>query len=325
MLRGTTLRGALRAALATGILALLLTAGVTAAAAPPGPRLAVVKITWNPERARLITVGPRGGAPVRLAGGQKRYGPLSSFSFGPLSWRPDGGEIAFTGVIGFFLAKADGSGAHEINAAGAEAPVFAPDGHTVAFTRRGEFEGDGTIWTIDLTTWEQRRLTPARRGLLYSASSFSPDGSTLLATRVDTQRGDRAEPVALDLATGRVTRLLPDGLQPIYSPDGSKIALFRKVGKREVNDLFVLDVAKGTSRRLTRTRPGYELWASWDPSGERIAFARFRGRRFEWANSIFQINADGTCETEILSQRRTLFYGPAWQPGPRRAAGRIRC
>ncbi|HEX5762506.1 MAG TPA: hypothetical protein VFY04_05230 [Solirubrobacterales bacterium] len=311
-------------AVLAGALAVLSTASVSGAV-PAGPRLAIVKITWNPQRARLLTVGPDGGAPARLAGGQERYGPLSTFSFGPNSWRPDGAEVAFSGVTSFFLAKADGSGASKINAAGAETPVFAPDGHTIAFTRRGEFEGDGAIWTIDLTTWEQRQLTPARRGLLYSASSFSPDGSTLLATRVDTHRGDKAEPMTLDLATGRASRLLPDGLQPIYSPDGSKIALFRKVGRREINDLFVLDVAKGTVRPLTRTQPGYELWASWDPSGKRIAFSRFRGRHFEWANSIFQINADGTCETEILSRRRTLFYGPAWQPGPGREAGRITC
>lgn len=303
---------------------LLLVVEVAAAAAPAGPRLAVLKITWNPERARLVTVGPGGGAPMRIAGGQED-GPFSIFGFGPLSWRPDGAEVAVTGLTVFFLVRSDGSGAREINAVSAETPVYAPDGRTIAFTRTGEYENEATIWTIDLTTWEQRQLTPSRRGLIYTASSFSPDGTTLLGTRVDARGSDRAEPVALDLRTGRVTRLLPDGLQPVYSPDGSRIALFRKIGKREINDLFVLDVATGAQHRLTRTRPGYELWASWDPSGERIAFARFPGRHFEWANSIHQINADGTCERQILAQRRTLFYGPAWQPGPGREAGRIAC
>ena len=89
-----------------------------------------------------------------------------------------------------------------------------------------------TIWTIDLANWEQRQLTPSRRGLLYIASSFSPDGTTLLATRFDSRRGGYAEPVALHLDTGGATRLLPDGLEPVYSPDGSEIALFRGVGDR---------------------------------------------------------------------------------------------
>jgi Tol biopolymer transport system component len=174
------------------------------------------------------------------------------------------------------------------------------------------------------STWQQRQLTPSRQGVAYTASSFSPDGSTLLATR-SVGRG-RAEPVVLSLETGVATRLLPDGLQPVYSPDGSRIAFFRKVGRRKLNDLFVLDVESGALHRLTRTSPGYELFASWDPSGERIAFARYRGRHFEWANSIVQINVDGSCEREILARtRRTVYSGPSWQPGRGREAGRIRC
>lgn len=314
----------IRSALGTVALALLLAVDVAGAAAPAGPRLAVVKETWRPNRVKLLTVGPDGRDPMRLAGGQENDGPVWGFS--PLSWRADGAEVAFSGILSIFLARADGGGASEINAAGAEWPVFAPDGHTIAFTREGSWNR-AEIWTIDLTTWEQRQLTPSRRGLIYIASSFSPDGTTLLATRVDDhRRGNRAEPVALDLETGRATRLLADGLQPIYSPDGSRIALFRKVGRREINDLFVLDVGTGGLHRLTRTTPGYELFASWDPSGERIAFARFRGRHFEWADSIVQINADGTCETTVFPRRRRIvFYGPAWQPGPGREAGRIDC
>lgn len=315
------IRHVIRPALAAGLLALQLPGSAAGVVTPAGPRLAVVKQTWRPSRVTLLTVGPDGRSPVRLAGGQENDGPVAGFS--PLSWRTDGGQVAFTGILNFFLAAADGSGAYAINAAGAEWPVFAPDGHTVAFTR--ESGGGAEIWTIDLYTWEQRQLTPARRGLVYVASSFSPDGRVLLATRIDDHRSDVAEPVALDLETGRATRLLPDGLQPIFSPDGSKIALFRKEGRWKRNDLFVLNTETGGLRRLTRTSPGYELFASWDPSGERIAFARFRGRHFESVNSVVQINADGTCETEILSQRRTIFYGPAWQPGLGREAGPIDC
>lgn len=317
------MRLAIRWAFVVWVLSQLVPLGAAGAAEPAGPRLALVRETWyRPHRVALLTVDPDGSKPVRLAGGQENDGPVQPF--GPLSWRADGAEIAFSGLLGFFLAEADGGGAHAINADGAEWPVFAPDGHTIAFTR---YEDRGAaIWTIDLNTWEQHQLTPSQPGLEYVASSFSPDGTTLLATRSDGQRGDELEPVALDLRTGRVTRLLPDGLQPIYSPDGSKIALFRKVGRRRLNDLFVLNVETGRVRRLTHTLPGYELFASWDPSGERIAFVRFPGRNFERTDSVVEINADGSCETVIFPRKpRTIFYGPAWQPGPGRAAGRIEC
>lgn len=311
-------RRAVRRALGATALALLLATGIATAAQPPGPRLAVVKHLWKPPRFALLTVGPNGGTPVRLAGGQPD-GPLDTLLLAPLSWRPDGVEVAFSGLETIVLIQADGSGARSPNVAGAESPVFAPDGHTIAFER------GAAVWTIDLLTGEQRRLTPWRHGISYVPSSFSPDGTTLLATRNDDRHPSRAEPVALHLDSGGVTLLLGHGREPIYSPDGSKIALFRGARAGLITDLFVLDVASGTLHRLTHTRHNEELFASWDPSGERIAFTRFRGRHYEWADSIVEINADGSCEKEVLSQRRTLFYGAAWQPGPGREAGPIEC
>ncbi len=309
-------------AVGAAALALALQVGVAGAAAPEGPRLAVNKFTWKPRRVAILSVDPSGRRPFLLARSDEF---VTVDGFPSISWRPDGEEVAFSGLSNFFLAKADGSGADPVNAAGADRPVFAPDGHTIAFTRGTD------IWTIDLDTGKQRQLTPERRGLLYIATSFSPDGKTLLATRVDDRlRGD-GEPVALHLDTGGVTRLLAEGVEPVYSPDGSRIALFRDFGNRKkpsrkANDLFVLKPATGSLRRLTRTPHKDEQFASWDPSGERIAFARFRRNQFEWANSIVQINADGTCEKEILPQkRRTVFFALAWQPGPGREAGRIRC
>jgi dipeptidyl aminopeptidase/acylaminoacyl peptidase len=316
------MRRLIRRTLGAGALALLLAAGVATATAPEGPRLAVVKETRNPNRITLLTVDPHGKAPMRLAGGQKRYSPLAGF--GRLAWRPDGAEVAVPGIDSIFLAKADGSGASELNIAGAERPVFAPDGHTLSFTRTGL--GEAVAWTIDLASGAQRQLTPSRRGLKYFSSSFSPDGTTLLATRIDAHRDGQTELMALHLDTGGATRVLADGFAPYYSPDGLKIAFLREVGDPRATDLFVLNVATGSLRQLTHTPHKDELFASWDPSGERIAFARFPRRHYEWANSIVEINADGTCETEVLAQKkRTVFYGSAWQPGPGHVAGRISC
>lgn len=311
--------------------ALLLTAGVASGAGPAGPRLAVIEETRNPRRVTLLTVDPHGRAPMRIAGGQEWEGPVEAW--GQLSWHPDGTEIAYPVINSIFVAGVDGSGARELNIARAERPVYSPDGRTLAFTRYSG--GEAAIWTIDLVTGAQRQLTPTRRGLTYVGSSFSPDGATLLATRIDRKRQGKAEVVALHLGTGGVTRLLGNGFAPVYSPDATRVAFLREVGKRQVireegrswrtADLFVLETASHSVRRLTRTPHKDEAYVSWDPSGERIAFDRFRGGHFEWANSVVQINADGTCEDEILARRRTVFVGTGWQPGPGREAGRIDC
>lgn len=348
------MRRVIRRGLVVGGLALLLAVGVAIAAAPAGPRLALVKLTTKPTRLELLTVDPNSGLPLRLAGGGRRTGPLPYF-FSPLSWSADGGQLAFSAIVGrrggdegpdfrIFLVSADGSGLRPVpRTRNGYAPLLSPDGRTLAFTRsrqeeslttttngrerRRRFEA-AAIWMLDLASGAQRRLTPWRNGLEYLASSFSLDGSTLLATRSDNRRTDTPEPVALRLDSGAATRLLVDGLFPVYSPDGSKIALFREVG--EDIDLYVLDVASGSLLRLTRTPRNVELFASWDPSGERLAFMRFSSGSSEPASlgigdSLMQINADGTCPTKTLSAPRTGFYVPAWQPGPGREAGRIEC
>jgi len=325
------MRLSMRRVLGVGALALLLSAGVASAAGPPGPRLAVIKETWKPRRVTLLTVNPDGKAPMRIAGGQEWEGPVEAS--GQLSWRPDGSEIAYPSLFSIFVARTDGSGARELNIADAERPVYAPDNRTLAFTRYRD--GGAAVWTIDLSSGVQRQLTPTRRGLVFVGSSFSADGNTLLATRIDRKRKGKPELMALHLDTGRQTLLLRSGSAPVLSPDGSKVVFLREVGKRQVireegerwrsTDLFVLGLATRSVRRLTRTPRKDEVFASWDPSGERIAFARFRGGHFGWANAIVQINADGTCEDEILARRRTVFVGTAWQPGPGREAGRIDC
>ncbi len=243
----------IRRALAAGALAMLLATNVALAAAPAGPRLVVIKASLGKaDRLELLNVDPHGGRPLRLAGGGARSRPLLDV-FSPVSWSADGETVAFSGMIGFrggddhepirriFTVGADGGGLRSIPGTnGATGPVYSPDGHTVAFTRTIDRETPTTvggkrmdegfhgssIWTVDLATAAQRRITPWRDGLSYTASSFSPDGSTLLATH-EGELLNESEPVELKLDGSGSRRILDDGFSPVYSPDGSQIALIR--------------------------------------------------------------------------------------------------
>jgi Tol biopolymer transport system component len=270
--------------------------------------------------------------------------------------------VAFGGVVGFgtgddheptrtiFTVRADGGGLQAIRGTkGGSGPVISPDGHTVAFTRAIDREAPTTvdgalweegfhgasIWIADLATGAQRQLTPWRDELRYAATSFSPDGSTLLATHGDPLLLSESEPVALALDGSGSRRLFDDGFSPVYSPDGSQIAFVRHVeeyrkGGGENTDLFVIRADGSGVRRLTRTPGLGELSPSWDPSGERLAYYRLPANRsedaiFGYRTPLMEINADGSCQTKVISTPRTYFFAPAWQPGPGREAGRIEC
>ncbi len=320
-------------------------AGTACAAVPEGPRLAVIK--WDVFEGRYVleTVDRTGAQPLRLAGGGERKRPLPEIFEAP-TWSPDGSKIAFAGVAHSFeaglrgdrlyLVGADGNGLRPLlGTRGSVSPVFAPDGNSIAFTRyrhRG-----ASIWLVDLVGGTPTRITPARRGLYMFSGSFSPDGSTLLATRFVGRRQE--EIVAVRLSTGEVETVLRRASEPVYSPDGTRLALLRwrplrrRDGTRtESSDLFTSRADGSGLRRLTNTRYQDELYPSWNPSGERLAFVRNLPEFAEnelievgVGASLMQMNTDGTCPREILEPSIVTIYGSAWQPGPGREAGRIAC
>lgn len=319
--------------------------GVGTAAAPEGPRLAVVK--WDLFQGRFVleTVDRTGALPLRLAGGGERKRPLPEIFEAP-TWSPDGSMIAFVGVARslegglrgdrLYVVGADGRGLKPLlGTHGSISPVFAPDGNSIAFARL--WRRGASIWLADLVGGAPRRVTPARRGLYMLPGSFSPDGSALLATRFVGRR--REEIVAVDLSTGEVETVLRHAAEPVYSPDGTRFVLRRwrplrrRDGTRTVSSDLFTTRADGTGlRRLTNTRFQDEAYPSWDPSGERLAFVRYLPELVESelieigvGASVMQMNADGTCPREILEPSIFAIYGAAWQPGPGREARRISC
>lgn len=321
-----------------------------AAPLPEGPRLAftalsalkpygltVETIALEAPKPRVFLRGSRGGVvPNPLAG---------------LAWSADGSKIAFAGSkgkrSGIYVANANGSRPRFLRGTGGgENPVFSPDGRKLAFSREKadpDLLFSATPWVVNVDGGGARRLAEWRKGIEYRPSSFSPDGSVLAVTKTDFRSG---RPQALLLrvrGSGAGTRRLArfPASEPVFSPDGSQIAIvrhsFSRRGEIESThkDLYLLSTNGVGARRLTRTRWIAETAPSWDPSGQRIAFNSFRISRdpFEaifdavlpFGNSIAQINADGTCREKRLSLHDAAIYRPQWRPGLERGAGRIEC
>lgn len=330
---------------------------------PPGPRLAVTTVSLKGFWASLFTAGADGAQPATLLRVSLRP-PLSKpVPVGAATWSPDGRTLVFSGVTGFpsgahasqpkemlFAMPADGGKPRAlVGTVGGEDPVFSPDGHTIAFARqkkkvrsrqpggsRGSAFKAVSTWLTDVAAGPPRQITPWRNGLEAIPSSFSPDGLGLAFTR--TSRGRGSEAVLLRLDTGLETVLARNALEPVYSPDGSRIALLRPRGQRlargsqaKVTDLVVLQADGSGEVRLTDAAKGIALWPRWDPSGQRIAFVRLErpghlaGQLLAIDTSVFEINADGTCPTSVFSVPHVLYAGATWQPGPGREAPPLTC
>jgi len=339
--------------IACGFVALFV--GSASAEVPAGPRLIFMEM--GDGGFKMISSDPSGGDQRVMVGGNVTR-RLLPFPFSRPSWSGDGASVAFAGLepsgkqgrLDLYTAAADGSEITKLpGTRNGLSPVLSPDGRTLAFAREREREarrprrGEVTVfhstsvWLLDLDHGTVSQLTPWRNERFDLPSSFSPDGSTLAISR-DQRHHPSAVAVRLD-GSGE-TVLARNAIDPVYSPDGTRLAMTtigtpRTIGRKGESLTFAptelaVAAADGSGlTELTQTR-NLELAPSWDPSGQRIAYTLLSpilGEAFFLGagDSIMEINSDGNCKTKVLSVREVTLYGAIWQPGPGREAGAISC
>ena len=105
---------------------------------------------------------------------------------------------------------------------GATQASFSPDGRSIAFVQKSDFNADrGAIFVVDAAGGEPRRLTPDADHVGYPR--WSPDGLSILFTQ-------GAGPLLIiDVGSGKVRPLVDPGEGSVafegdWSPDGTQIA-----------------------------------------------------------------------------------------------------
>jgi Tol biopolymer transport system component len=266
----------------------------------------VVKLR-EPEWTQLLTVDPLGGTPESLYALSAWKATRAVYPFSSPSWSPDGTQIAFTtldeefpefGRTGTSLAliSAEGGLVKPIpDTADGYDPIFSPDGHTIAFSRQREFHDSS------------RR---GAEGLFASVSVW-----------------------VADLETGRSRPLTPwrNGVfhfPSSFSPDGSRLALSRRVNGRPTEAAEIgLD---GNPIRVF-ARNAYE--PIYSPDGQSVAFLRGplkevtrhfhkngRLRLSARLTDIFITSPPGSRPRRVTHTKRAVEEAPRWDPSGQRLA-----
>jgi Tol biopolymer transport system component len=211
-----------------------------------------------------------------------------------------------------------------------------------------------SIWVVSLVGGPARQVTPWRAAFEDIPFSVSPDGRTLVATRAYVPSGGKgagrriSQAMLLDLQSGRARPVGPNVVEASYSPDGSRLAMVvehdfahphvHRSGSKTTTiygqtDIYVEELATG-AMTLVSVGPALDVDPSWDPSGQRLSFIRYgdvvaskglEAALFGLGDTLYEVNADGTCPTAVLHESSAGFLGPSWRPGGERAAGPISC
>ncbi len=224
---------------------------------------------------------------------------------------PDGTRIAFLSTRGgenvaqLYLLPLDGGEAVCLtdHKTGVAAPLWSPDGSTIAYTARPDetddartrretrddarvldtTEGGSALWLLtptDATTGHlpaPRRLSPEGLNIssyLGAPFAWSPDGSTIVALTAvipETNAFLTPDVVTIRVADGTVQTIAtlegPAG-SPIYSPDGTTLAVIAAANRLPGRAAIVLMTATGGERRVVAPDfPGTVSHIAWLPDG----------------------------------------------------------
>jgi Tol biopolymer transport system component len=325
------------------VLAGVVAAGCGGGQSPPGePLLSFARARPGYGADFDVAAVRPDGRGIHALAGPRTPSTVVARSLPRASWSPDGRSLAFTGTeldaahTDVYAVGVGGGTARRVTRTGdAVAPIWTPDGHRIVFARRrSSFES--SLWSIDADGGQLRRLARASPDESLVPSSMSPDGRELAITRVACVHCRPWHPrIVIARADGsRQREVVADGRDAAYSPDGRRLVFASardrngRIGSGRyalpASELYV-SAADGThARRLTNTPNVNEGYPSWSPDGARIAYQRLRRGR---SMAVWQVNADGTCARDVLSDRGTItsYYTPVWRPVRSPRLGPLRC
>ncbi len=231
-------------------------------------------------------------------------------------WSPTGSRVVSVEIPGddpdataLTVSNPDGTASIRIVAGNDQNfdPSWSPDGARLAYQRTPlEDPSIPRIWIVDADGGNDHPVTPDT--MYQQAPAWSPDGSWIAFTGLPRADGNNLSLVSPD---GNSRRELPGrcelGVQPRWSPDGTRIACLRSSVPNAWPELLVVNAEGGGADTLTQD-PFY-LGPSWSPDGQSLLLEGSGGGSID----AFLVRADGSSVTN-LTRDPTNATQPVWVP-----------
>ena len=227
---------------------------------------------------------------IRADGGERRQLTRNDVADDTAWWSHDGRRIVF------IRTRADGDAQLSMAIDGSDTrpeprdtvTARSRDGRTLLF----ETIRDGRSQIFAMSA-DRTGARPVSRNRYAEQGTFSPDGKWLAYEERDSAHDVERSQIVVAKADGTMPRVMADGTDPSWSPDGQSI-LFKLIDERKQLWIATVSSTGGPVRKLT---PG--VHPNWSPDGRRIVSMRDRP---DGGADIWIMNRDGsrarclTCE-----------------------------
>lgn len=182
--------------------------------------------------------------------------------------------------------------------------------------------GDNERVLIDIHARSSLFLADRRVGVMpFQWGSASPDGQQLalvlsdVESREDLSKGEspRLGIYLYDLKAGQLQPLVQEGVEPVWSPEGKRIA-YRST---ETSGLWIVDVDTGKAKEIfaveQREAGPRVAFHTWSPDGSRVAFTRSVGG-IAHTGEVWVVDVTGTVEAVQLAPMEMYAGHLNWSP-----------